>query len=541
MKRNTSSLPAFRMTLVLAPLLVSISLFAQQPVFRFDNNASQVTLDAHSYAWDCIAGDDDRTLVTINNIIPGFMYSGGVADWGAGASLTAQDGPVSASANPLVRLDGDNTQVVRIAYKAWMLDSASVFETSPCYIADGFADTHATFSLLLDNLVAGDTYDIQYVWTLEARADEEHDDPAIEDDPGAGTIDLNLTIGAFGPGPLFSAAVDNAAATPEPGVILDDDDVTMTFTAGAPSLPVTIDMNAYAEQTMVYPTRDDAARAFLRGTLTLVIRHQSPPPADPIELRDSGVIISEVVAGAVGVSNPRCAELTNCGINPVQFGPADELIVFPDGMAAPSAIVNLAGILLNPGDSFVIAASDFAGDLDFLNTYGFNADLYAPGLFGDGNDVYALMTGGDLHDVYGVIGVDAIPPFPGLIEPWAYRNSHAHRRPNQFPNKGAFDVDNWVVAPLFSIAGANDATSMALAAAQTTPGVHDCLGHAAPLLGDMNCDGVVSLADLNPMALALIDPAGYAAAFPACSIASGDMNADGAIDGLDIALFIAAL
>lgn len=64
-------------------------------------------------------------------------------------------------------------------------------------------------------------------------------------------------------------------------------------------------------------------------------------------------------------------------------------------------------------------------------------------------------------------------------------------------------------------------------------GYRQCL-----VLGDMNCDGVVNVLDINPFTLALSDPAAYAAAFPSCNINNGDINGDGNVDVLDINPFI---
>jgi hypothetical protein len=54
-------------------------------------------------------------------------------------------------------------------------------------------------------------------------------------------------------------------------------------------------------------------------------------------------------------------------------------------------------------------------------------------------------------------------------------------------------------------------------------------------LGDMNCDGQVTLLDIDPFVLALIDPAAYSAAQPCCLIDNADMNADSREDGQDCA------
>jgi parallel beta-helix repeat protein len=59
--------------------------------------------------------------------------------------------------------------------------------------------------------------------------------------------------------------------------------------------------------------------------------------------------------------------------------------------------------------------------------------------------------------------------------------------------------------------------------------------------GDMNCDGLVDLGDVEPFVLALTDPARYAAAYPTCNINLSDLNADGAINAFDIDPFVALL
>lgn len=57
------------------------------------------------------------------------------------------------------------------------------------------------------------------------------------------------------------------------------------------------------------------------------------------------------------------------------------------------------------------------------------------------------------------------------------------------------------------------------------------------LLGDLNCDGDVTTADIGPFVLALVNPTGYPVQFPNCNILAGDMNSDGAVNGRDIQPF----
>ena len=70
-----------------------------------------------------------------------------------------------------------------------------------------------------------------------------------------------------------------------------------------------------------------------------------------------------------------------------------------------------------------------------------------------------------------------------------------------------------------------------------------CKVPAAPaiLLGDMNCDGVVSVGDIAAFVIALTDPLGYAAQFPGCNVLNGDIDQNGAVTVGDIAGFVTLL
>ncbi|MDX2197475.1 MAG: Ig-like domain-containing protein [Phycisphaerae bacterium] len=61
------------------------------------------------------------------------------------------------------------------------------------------------------------------------------------------------------------------------------------------------------------------------------------------------------------------------------------------------------------------------------------------------------------------------------------------------------------------------------------------------LLGDMNCDGFVTVGDISGFVLALTDPAGYAAAYPSCDIMNADVNEDGFVSVGDIGPFVLLL
>ena len=59
--------------------------------------------------------------------------------------------------------------------------------------------------------------------------------------------------------------------------------------------------------------------------------------------------------------------------------------------------------------------------------------------------------------------------------------------------------------------------------------------------GDLNCDGEVTFADINPFTLALLDPPAYESAFPDCDRLHGDLSGEGALGFEDINLFVGLL
>lgn len=67
------------------------------------------------------------------------------------------------------------------------------------------------------------------------------------------------------------------------------------------------------------------------------------------------------------------------------------------------------------------------------------------------------------------------------------------------------------------------------------------LGAAIPVAADMNCDGEVTIDDVPPFVLALLDADAYALQYPCCDIANADVNADEQIDGQDVGPFTQAL
>ncbi|MDX2200843.1 MAG: thrombospondin type 3 repeat-containing protein [Phycisphaerae bacterium] len=63
----------------------------------------------------------------------------------------------------------------------------------------------------------------------------------------------------------------------------------------------------------------------------------------------------------------------------------------------------------------------------------------------------------------------------------------------------------------------------------------------AIVLGDLNCDGNVSVGDIGPFVIAVTDPAQYSAHFAACNVLNGDLNLDLQVTVGDIGGFVALL
>jgi len=61
------------------------------------------------------------------------------------------------------------------------------------------------------------------------------------------------------------------------------------------------------------------------------------------------------------------------------------------------------------------------------------------------------------------------------------------------------------------------------------------------LPGDLNCDGTVSTADINPFVILLTRPAWWQASYPGCLMSNGDINGDGSVDFRDINPFVSLI
>jgi uncharacterized membrane protein len=63
----------------------------------------------------------------------------------------------------------------------------------------------------------------------------------------------------------------------------------------------------------------------------------------------------------------------------------------------------------------------------------------------------------------------------------------------------------------------------------------------ASLPGDLNCDSVVDVGDIDAFVLRLCNQAAYTAAYPGCPDENGDLNGNGAVAGEDVSAFVVAM
>ncbi len=102
-------------------------------------------------------------------------------------------------------------------------------------------------------------------------------------------------------------------------------------------------------------------------------------------------------------------------------------------------------------------------------------------------------------------------------------------------------ADGSEIAAALAVDGAGRVYVTGMSDGLGTGGDYATIKYVQPTLGDLNCDGALNGADIDPFGLALLDPAGYQAQFPGCDFSLADFNGDGQVDELDIPLFVQAL
>lgn len=192
-----------------------------------------------------------------------------------------------------------------------------------------------------------------------------------------------------------------------------------------------------------------------------------------------GLIISEVIDGPLSGGNPKFVEITNTGATDYTFT-GGGIVVQSNSSNDLDIDVDLTGVTIIAGDSYVIQSSANDGQNQFETLYGFAADLYTAAFFSNGDDRYILADADDgmgvatnLVDISGEIDTD------GTGEPWEYLDSYAYRNPNVLVgNGGLFDNSEWTTAPPNTLDG-DDGT---LTKSVTTPGTHTFVPEPASAL-----------------------------------------------------------
>lgn len=187
---------------------------------------------------------------------------------------------------------------------------------------------------------------------------------------------------------------------------------------------------------------------------------------------DYCLIISEVVDGDMPQGTPKWIEITNTSLTDDYTFAAGGIIQQSNADTGTAVDVDLTGVTIPAGTSYVVCNSANGGDVQFLDVYGFDADLYTAAFFGNGDDRYALTDVADgthIIDIYGEFGVD------GTGTTWEYTDSFAERNFNvSTGNGGTFDEADWFIAGVASLDGAgDDLLAKALLQNNTSPGTHN--------------------------------------------------------------------
>lgn len=184
----------------------------------------------------------------------------------------------------------------------------------------------------------------------------------------------------------------------------------------------------------------------------------------------AALIISEVVDATLSGGNPKFVEITNTGGSPFTF--TEGGIIVQSNASTDLAIdVDLTGVTIASGSSYVIQSSANDGVNVFETTYGFAADLYTAAFFSNGDDRYILTDkadGSNLLDIHGQIDTD------GTGSAWEYTDGYAYRLPTATSgNGGVFDISEWFHSGINGLETGDDVTEAPLIVANTTPGTHD--------------------------------------------------------------------
>jgi hypothetical protein len=234
------------------------------------------------------------------------------------------------------------------------------------------------------------------------------------------------------------------------------------------------------------------------------------------------LILSEVVCGAESGDCPNWIEITNTGLSDFTFDEGGIIIQMDDSNDVELG-VDMSGITIYAGQSFVIVSNAAGCTGAFPVIYGMDADLYTNKTFGNGDDRYMITDtadGSNVIDIYGEFGVD------GTGTEWEYTRGYSYRLPAYNAGSGQdFAPEEWFFGGPESLSG-GDPTWLLLE--HTTPKVHEYDVSCVP--GDLDGDGCVSHSDLG---ILLAD---WGCSGDDCV---GDCDDDGDTDHSDLGILLA--
>ena len=183
----------------------------------------------------------------------------------------------------------------------------------------------------------------------------------------------------------------------------------------------------------------------------------------------AGLLITEVVDATLGGGNPKFVEITNTDGSDYTFT-GGGIVVQSNASTDLNIDVDLTGIMIQAGQSYVIQSTSNGGQDVFESTYGFSADLYTEAYFSNGDDRYILADADDgsgvatsLVDIHGEIDTD------GTGTAWEYTDSYAYRKAGP-ANGGVFDISQWFHAGVDALQTGDDEEEKSLILELTTPG-----------------------------------------------------------------------
>lgn len=265
------------------------------------------------------------------------------------------------------------------------------------------------------------------------------------------------------------------------------------------------------------------------------------------------IIISEIVHGAGSGGCPVWMEITNTGTSDYTFPAGGVIVQTPPGTSDLIVDIDLTGVTISAGDSFVIATRNgYWCTGSFFGTYGFDPDMTVNSVWGetqDGEGDAALILtdtadGSHLLDIYGEFGVD------GTGLPWDTTHGYSHRLPAYSSGSGGtFVASEWFLGgaessvPPVMEPPISDEEWLQMV---TTPGTHEfepCSPCGAQQKADANCDGAVNVFDIDPFVLALTTPEAWEAEYgSSCNLlCTCDCNSDGSVNVFDIDPFVSFL